>query len=715
MSMLRASSLMRGSYILSARVVPDWWQVFHREEKHRAASTRIAHLRPSNDYKTADATMSTSSVAPIDLQEANELVDIYTRNHNAVDLTLILQYIRETLQEPLGPFHYQALLRVFNYSRDKDNIEQLLHVMIQHDGLDLGTCARVVDSLHCLSPTNVLPSILHVVALTQKSFGGNMCNAEGCPPLTALLHHVANGAGYTPLEVLLVALWIRALGAQLCDWDYVHIFSALLSQSDKFPQIRSTLSVFNGLPTGAVTPEALFRRLKECGELSPSSGSMNLLVEAMQASLTEAGCSLDSPVQTCLINTRAAGLPAMIECLLGDMATLNDAGMFIGDLLSCYHTLALLYSTLRNDTSAVETIHMVSEEVKRRESAHSSLSDKREYHHYLADVGSLLKRVSTSTVHSVRFGFAKLAQSLCSGLSNNNAVAAESHAMMFVRSNDEAEEALRQVTESVDLTHHRTRFPTKVMFRRFVELCARHPRRNCKMTSTGIEERRKWGRYLDARDTSLALFGSAKQARDSMKHLFYNDNRMPELRNPAMVEQDLNDSIALFKWKHVPSVASLRKRSSVPHVRCPENAVPRHLWDPDVYNPYPHIMLRISPMDDECITDDIFQKLWRILMNPSVVGVDQWYLRDSEMYLLLMRCLIHRLDWEAAAHLTIKTMENLSYTYMMDHELTLMFKEIGDPAGCLAFKVATKLFDGRIIKDGQSKRDKFHQEQFGEV
>ncbi|KAF8294966.1 hypothetical protein TcYC6_0095900 [Trypanosoma cruzi] len=714
--MLHASRLAWGPFVLNTRVIPDWWQSFQREDQHRVARARATQLRTPRDESRQN------DVTPITLREADELVKTYTRNHNAEDLSWIVQYIRETMGEPLNLLYYHSLFRVFNYTRDKENIEQLLHVITESGEADMGTYALVVDALHCLSPVDTLARIMRMIAVTQTSFG-TLLSESGCPLLTSLLHHLANTGKYPSTASLLVVLWIRALGAQLCDWDYVHVLSALLSHPDDFPQIRSTLGAFSDFSRGTVSPEALFRRLEDRGELSPPSSPLNTIVAAMRVSLSQAGVNLEEPVQNCVINTRTAGLPSMVEHIVNDMTSLATSGNFNGDLLSCYHVLALLYSTLRNDTAAVETLRYVAREIRRRERSveyeggNAALAPIGEYvhHHYLMDIGSVLNRVSMRTLQRARVDYAHLAQNASSDVSENDVVAAESYAILFVRSNEEAEEALRQASQSVDLSSQRTRRSTKLLFRRFVELCARHPKRNCKLTPVGLEERRKWGRYLDARDASLALFGSAKQARDSMKHLFYNDNKLPELRSHAMIERDMNDTAALFKWRRAPTIASLRVRSSLPHVRCPADPVPRHLWDPDVYNPYPQVMLQMSPMDDERVTEDIFQELWHVLMNPSVVGTDQWYLRDTEMYLLLLRCLIHRLDWEAAVHLTLKTMENLTYTYMMDHEVTLMFKEIGDPAGCLAFKVATKLFDGRIIKDGQSKREKFHQEQFGEV
>ncbi|CCD13056.1 unnamed protein product, partial [Trypanosoma congolense IL3000] len=509
--MFRLTRCARGPYILCARVIPDWWQPFHREERHRNALARVSHLRPADGGNVTNSCEASGPSTPITLYEANELVEICTRNHNAEDLSLVLQYIRETLQEPLNSFHYQSLFRVFNYARDKDNVEQLLQMLAQRGEVDVAVYARVIDTFHCLSPNNPLEKILRVFSLAQSAFGSNICDSEGCTLLTSVLHHLANSSGYSCMASLLVAVWIRALGAQLCDWDYLHIFSVLLSHPEEFPLVRSTLSVFSDFPRGEITPMALFQRLESRGVLSLGDGSMSALVGAMRVSLQLAGVGLDAPVQTCVVNTKTAGLPAMIEYIIENMTKTAVEGKLLGSLFDCYHALALLYSSLRNNAAAVGTLRYVARGLKQHESTEEvegvsglpALQNERVHHHYLLDIGTLLQRVSETTLQSVRQDFATLAQCASSDASENEVVAAESYAMVFVRSNDEAEAALRHVTESVDLSHHRTRLPTKLMFRRFVELCARHPKRNCKMTPTGLEERRKWGRYLDARDTSL--------------------------------------------------------------------------------------------------------------------------------------------------------------------------------------------------------------------
>ncbi|KAF8286301.1 hypothetical protein TcBrA4_0030090 [Trypanosoma cruzi] len=279
--MLHASRLAWGPFVLNTRVIPDWWQSFQREDQHRVARARATQLRTPRDESRQN------EVTPITLREAEELVKTYTRNHNAEDLSWIVQYIRETMGEPLNLLYYHSLFRVFNYTRDKENIEQLLHVITESGEADMGTYALVVDALHCLSPVDTLARIMRMIAVTQTSFG-TLLSESGCPLLTSLLHHLANTGKYPSTASLLVVLWIRALGAQLCDWDYVHVLSALLSHPDDFPQIRSTLGAFSDFSRGTVSPEALFKRLEDRGELSPPSSPLNTIV-AGDASITFTG------------------------------------------------------------------------------------------------------------------------------------------------------------------------------------------------------------------------------------------------------------------------------------------------------------------------------------------------------------------------------------------------------------------------------------------
>jgi hypothetical protein len=231
------------------------------------------------------------------------------------------------------------------------------------------------------------------------------------------------------------------------------------------------------------------------------------------------------------------------------------------------------------------------------------------------------------------------------------------------------------------------------------------------MTPKGFAEREKWGRYIESRDQALVLFGTAPQARETMRHLFYNNGQPQALRNNDMIEKDIADVChKLFPSCSVNGEWRTQRLSSSSSLMTAD-LVPRHLWDPDVENPYPHCVLRRSPSDEATsgVTEDFFPMVWTELMSSEAgVGAGKWFYRDPEMFLGLLRCLVYRLDWEAAVQLTMRSVQHFDFTSLMDHELQTMFNEIGDPFGALLFKTATKLYDARIVVDGASKREHFH-------
>lgn len=898
---MRRTWQLAGSYILNQRMVPDWWHTYYREDAHaHAKDTLLAAMRRDEEDDAAETIGSVQDgvregreaghlhsgeregsanglrrTHSLSLYDVNALVATFTSNRDVTELSTALQYLRERLQQPLAPYHYHSLFRVFNHNLDKNNAVQLLDVVAQRGETTLETYARAVDCVHCLAPSDSLPRILAIVQAAQEGFGtlvmfeesgseGATVAAFGCgaerqaakedpdrlpgprpeesanetegegapgvvssssslvssPVLTALLHHLATSgsSGCDPVAVALVAVWIRALGVRLSDWDCVHAVSCLLCQVEEFPRVRSLLGSFPAFPVGSASPNAVWQRLEDCGELASQSSASVLpqIVAAMKRSLGDAGVDVNVAVDTGLVNTRTTSLRTTLQFALDRFYNNYPGKGYAG--LGChgynpallFHAVSIIHSALRDNTEAARLFMCAAEaqetQRRHREQRHElmqqggkesdnedALGDNAEAfaigHQYLMDIGSLLPSLTMRTREDIREVFTRLVRRMTlaeresqlqetlsdSGRGSTNRgfsslplstessaapplrpttadmVGVEGYVLGFTRTYEEAAAALQVAVSRVDRAKARLPRETRLAFKQLAQYCCDHPLTNPKLTPTGLAERQKWGAYLDARDTALSLFGSAKQARDVMKHLYYHDNVLPALRSDAVIARDFQDALKVFFRRAadagasstegagsegVPSLfragfesppppggdtidAFTAHRTSAPHIRCSPCAVPPHLYDPAVFNVYPHVMLRKGPvgvkqLEDEAaaLKGDMFAELWRTLMNPSIMGNDPWYLRNTDMYLLLMRCLLHRLDWEAAAHLTSKMLEHSSYTYLMDHELTIVFREIGDPAGCLAFKVATKLFDGRITRDGQTKRERFHQEQF---
>ncbi|CCW61700.1 unnamed protein product [Phytomonas sp. EM1] len=808
-----------------------------------------------------NALSSSPSVSNLPMYEINGIVGTFLSCYNAEDLSATLQYIRERLGMDICSFHYNALFRIFNYGQDKDSVMQLMDLMVQRGAMTLEAYARAIDCIHCLAPADSLDRILTIVRLAQEAFGtlvfeevsgseaatvsayragAPLGPEDGCPPsrscpvLTALLHHVsvANDAA-SPIAALLIAVWVRALGVRLSDWDYVSICTTLLTRVETFPRVCRAYSIFSDFPTGSVSPQMVFERLRERHECVSPLSMVCRLVEVMRDSLEKAGVDFEKPVEVGVVNTRTIGLQSWINEIL-KYVVFHERGLGSRryNAAVLYHILSLLYSTVRDDKSAVDVLLLAAEHKE-----HLSAQTQGERTHpegvepierldasfvpsatdgtmcwihdrgshgepfsisfqHIQDVGSLLPRLSQRTRHDLYDAYNRLVQDVVQqykdgkfyhvrGLdtlsepatsastsdaapvvsfspttTSNHAVVSllspphplsasdvagcEGYTLGVMHPTEAARKVLHRLVAQTARSKSRTPREVQLFMRQLAQYCCTHPLRNCKLTPTGLEERIRWGKYLDARDTSLALFGSGQHAREYMKQLYYNENRLIALRSEEMIMQDITEvTNILFPansnsdelpspsiWRS-SSVSEARqwasRRTTLPHIRCSPHLVPPHLYDPHVYNPYPHVALKIGPIemshegkdavstahdasDSSSTTDDLFAELWSVLMNSDVMGRDLWYLRNAQMYMLLMRCLLHRLDWEAAAHLTIKMQEHTTYTYLMDHELTTIFKEIGDPAGCLAFKVATGLFDGRIMQDGQSKRKQFHQE-----
>lgn len=867
------------------------------ETQHNTSASDNGREGNSGDVNS-DEVLAGSAVAappppPLSLHDANALVATFVTNHNTEDLSATLQYIRERLGEELTPYHFHSLLRSFNFHHDLHNALQLLDVMVHSGTMTLETYARMMDCVHVLSPPDAQTRVLQLVALAEEAFGGQVMvevpgsegdtialygtgeaaaagggvsrglaaassdaadaspapslQTQSAPVLSSLLHHLSTTENnHTTVSCFLVALWIRALGIELSDWDVLAVLTTVVAHPEQFPRLCALFGHFTGFERGHVSVQAVLDRLVLLGEIDAEaltvdegegirdgrksgSGSNThrggaapspfvALVRAMHQSVRNAGggAALTAVVPLSFINPQTSDLDALVWNTLRPL-TRDGVGAHRYNAGHLLHALSLVKSSTGDDTGAVELLlrglreqelqaaeqeRLPTAEADMALAATSSLSAASNSGgnsgelftvpmHHLADMGSLLTRLSTTTLRGVQRPFrasirrlvndlserptaldteedggsggmrASQIASCCSPIpSARDLMKLSSYETQFIRTVAEAREALRHAIDSSNAPGSNGRLPrnTQLLLYQLAEFCSRHPPRNPKLTPAGLEERAKWARYLDARDTSLALFGSARQSRDSMKHLFYHDNQMPALRSDAVIARDFADVYRIFFGPSLPQPSStvqsqaelqqrlLRTRTTLPHTGSSEAAVPQYLWDPAVYNPYPAAqlpnntaaghsafsaaeVLQLDPALGEAAEDVVeggeeggagdaaaafFVELWMALLDRTtpVGSNDAWYLQNTGMYLMLVRCLLHRLDWEAAVHLTRRMTQYAAYTHMMDHELTTIFREIGDPAGCLAFKVATKLFDGRITKDGHSKRESFQQEQF---
>lgn len=595
-----------------------------------------------------------------------------------------------------------------------------------------------------------LPSSSSSSTSVPMSSSNGTTTMWAAPVLTSLLHHLTHDERYSPLLPLLVSLWIEALGVRLSEWDVLHCLTAVLTKSAQFQTVRQLIGSFAGAARHVVTPEAVLDRLFQqgapfliaAGAPAPLSDGVKELEAVMRRSLMQSGV-LAKPVETLFWNGQYTTATDLVDETL-ERSVLRTAALGPGqhNAAPLYHAVMLLYSTLRDDTSALHMLPKLLETSRRYHDTYPAAyfaayvaelqhAEPFAIHaHMLMDAGLISVRTSLPTQFEIAPTFLQLATQVASHSSDQDNAYCAAYTIPTTKTNADAAKIWAQIEDLVR-SGEGSKLPhtVKVMIKQFVELCSRHPLPNSKLTAKGLAEREKWGLYLEARDTSLALFGSGKQAREMMRRMFYEKGEQHALRSLDMVASDVKESCALFnlpaasseKYQRFVQEAQRSAQSGVlgliPNrdrllasvTRCEPYTCPRHLYDPAVPNPFPLIRLKRSPLASEAVpqlTEDFFPLVWTALMSPtSAMGNGNWHLKDPEMLLLLLRCVVHRLDWEAASQLVLMAIPaHCELTFLMDHEISQMFWEIGDPAGGLAFKTATKLYDGRIAEEGEKGR-----------
>eukprot|EP00744_Colponema_vietnamica_P016083 GILI01022555.1.p1 GENE.GILI01022555.1~~GILI01022555.1.p1 ORF type:complete len:908 (-),score=202.70 GILI01022555.1:57-2411(-) len=134
------------------------------------------------------------------------------------------------------------------------------------------------------------------------------------------------------------------------------------------------------------------------------------------------------------------------------------------------------------------------------------------------------------------------------------------YSMYFIRTTADAKAAWETV-EPVLMHHRLPPRSTKKKVKIYAEICARHPPRNCKLTQKGFEERMRWALYLEARETALMLYGSGKEAKDMMKHLYYNQNKLPVVRDADKVAEDEQRILPFLPQNPISKVTAAQLKS----------------------------------------------------------------------------------------------------------------------------------------------------------
>ena len=78
---------------------------------------------------------------------------------------------------------------------------------------------------------------------------------------------------------------------------------------------------------------------------------------------------------------------------------------------------------------------------------------------------------------------------------------------------------------------------------------------------------------------------------------------------------------------------------------------------------------------------------------------DPWFFTENDTAANYLRCLLHRYRWSEACDIAEKVTHKRGFQAALDAEIIKIFEELGDPAGAMCFKFASKFIDGRILED----------------
>jgi hypothetical protein len=527
----------------------------------------------------------------------------------------------------------------------------------------------------------------------------------------------------------------RAAGAGRSAGDYANALTALLRDSDAFPVVRRVFAFADGCARGCCSLAALRASWARAVGSSVGVGDVNAaamgaLLDAMGRSWAAMGVDEAAEIHVGFINTRAASLHAMTTHVFDELHRRRTVGTDRASPLHVHHHHLLLHTTLANRITAVDELNHVTRRLRDWTAKYGSSGDTPYIqalaaappgevpadaaavlrlrqgaapetaagaaagepfiadHWCIKDVANFFPEVPGKVRRSAAASYAELcelAKPVTSEMDNGICWAL---GLPLLGSNAEADAALAFVRDTSH-SFRRIHRSKKQMIRGAIRLAELHPPRGSKMAAADVAERRKWFMYYEARDTALTLFAQSRAGREAMKELYHGDNRLTALRDAPAIAADCAAAAALFPFD-APAAGAAAPRLTPPLMPTWADTVPRHLSDPAVANPYPHVKLRIAAT--AVMLDDPFPAVLAHLKSMD----DQWWLTEPDMFVSLLRCHIHRLDWAAAARLTENVLPRLRITAEVDSAILQIFDEIGDPAGGICFKMATKIFDGRI-------------------
>lgn len=668
-----------------------------------------------------------------------DMLECFVASNDVESATTLVKHVREEGLVELQPAHYNLMLRLFAHARDKASCEQLLEALRARSRMSNESFACTITLLHHMGVRRRLPSMLKVVDMMARRNVDLAAQPERVltedddadapdpervpyesPVLSALLHAVCMGTE-GPLAAALVMFWIRAAGAEVSVWDFNNFLTCLHRDTEQFPHVAFVTANVPACDRGWVSLSALEQNVAEWARgQAINAKSVQAVLEGIKGWYAATGTDPATAVYVGWMNTTVRTLEQYHAAILEEVHRRRSVGAHRESAMPIHHHTVLVNAVLGNKTTAVLELREFDQRLAawgRKDFAlapsspldgntRSSARERRQLRpaeipeslgfsafepdqKFIKDAATFFGEVPRTTRLSVSASYNGLFERIRPSLATGEQAICWAVSQPLIGTNDEARQAIAYVTKAAG--NYRTMFKSvKQMVRSLITTVSLNPPRGCKMPSADVAERRRWGMYCEARDIALTLHGQNDAARSAMKQLYLNDCKQQHLRRPEAIATDVEAVRDLFSSVGgIPEAAG--GRSTRP-IFADVGVVPRHLFDPSVDNPFPHCRLLIAPGEPQL--DDHFPAVLELL---SKLG-DPWWLGEPDAFTDLLRCYLHRLDWDGAVKLAEKAMTQQKFTASLDGVVVSIFDEIGDPCGALPFKAATKLVDLRIVK-----------------
>ena len=213
-----------------------------------------------------------------------------------------------------------------------------------------------------------------------------------------------------------------------------------------------------------------------------------------------------------------------------------------------------------------------------------------------------------------------------------------------------------------------------------------------------LNERWRWWIFNDARDIALTLYGFAPNINEKVQEVFERNASPRPCKSEDKMHAEFRRILRLdTSCTKAPLLPEEFIRETSTWTGMSMSFVPPHWKHGDGINPFPHVFLgNTRPADArEGKPDDPFPEVYALIRNSNSRQTN-WHLSDKDTVTRLLRCLLHRLEFEKAVELMRSAIKVMGYGQKVDRDIQRFFTEIGDPSGSIAFKLASGIMDGEV-------------------